>query len=103
MKLGRVFIGSKQSAVDATILKERNIHQVLVCCTHLPLYLPKVDDLSYHRLAIADSLEQDILEYLPAALDFIQRGVDAGIPPIHYEDVQTSRGCPLPRQTQIYI
>jgi dual specificity protein phosphatase 1 len=79
---GELYIGSKFSAVNGTALKELlNIHQVMVCCTHLREYNAQHEvgakpeqNLRYHRLPIHDSLNQDLIPFLPDAIQFIQDG-----------------------------
>jgi hypothetical protein len=66
-----IYVGPKESAYDKETLRRLGITHILLCCTDLPAI--HQDDLSitYHRLAIRDSLTQDLLPYLPSARAFI--------------------------------
>lgn len=93
----QLFVGQKDSAYDLRVLQILNITHIIVCCSALPLYclLPRApprsstpEDLSdeeeklfdhnygknsvfTHRLPMADSLDQNLLTYLPVALRII--------------------------------
>jgi hypothetical protein len=71
-----LFIGPKESAYDLEKLQLLGIQRVLVCCSHLNEYFK--DDVTYLRLPMADSLDQNLLLYLPLAFEFIQDGINRG-------------------------
>ena len=73
-----LYIGAKEAAMAGENLRGLNIGRVLVCCSHLPEYLAPDASVQYHRLPMADSLDQDLKEYLPSALAFIADGVREG-------------------------
>jgi protein-tyrosine phosphatase len=78
-----VLLGSYHSAVSEVYIKDCNIGQILVCCSHLPLFLansssPK-DKLRYHRLPVLDCYSEDISIYLNNACDFIDYGLKQGV------------------------
>lgn len=78
LQQGVLFIGSKESCssiMEHQALRELGIGRVLNCCSHLEEHLPS---MPYHRLPMGDSLEQDLLAYLPSAFAFIAEGVARG-------------------------
>jgi len=75
---GQLFIGSKEAAANPATLAARNIKRVIVCCTTIPMYFPEDSDVKYIRLAMNDSLDQNLLAYLPHAFDFIDEGIRCG-------------------------
>ena len=66
-----VFIGSKESAYNRDTLARLGISRIVVCCNALLEYHAADDTLRYHRLPMADSLDQHLLSYLDSALAFI--------------------------------
>jgi predicted protein tyrosine phosphatase len=77
---GSLFIGPKEAAANPDTLRARNIKRVIVCCSSIPCYLSNSDeaDIRYLRLAMADSLDQNLLEHLPYAFSFIEEGIRSG-------------------------
>jgi protein-tyrosine phosphatase len=75
---GQLFIGAKESAFNIDTLMRLGVGQVLVCCSALREYHAADERLRYHRLPMADSLDQNLLAYLPSALAFIAQGVQRG-------------------------
>ena len=77
---GSLFIGPKEAAANPETLRARNIKRVIVCCSSIPCYLSNSDevDIRYLRLAMADSLDQNLLQHLPYAFSFIEEGVLCG-------------------------
>lgn len=74
-----LYIGPKESAMSHENLQRLNIGRVLVCCSHLPEYLSMEESsIHYHRLPMADSLDQSLIDYIPSALAFIAQGVLEG-------------------------
>lgn len=85
---GVLYLGSKDSSIHEDFLLDLNIQQIIVCCNCLPMhFVSKKDFLSencvednsknkirYLRIPVRDSLDQDILPYLQAAIDFIEEG-----------------------------
>ncbi len=67
----RVFMGSRDSAATADVLREMGIERVLVLC---PFLAPPPDGMPYLRLAVADSVEQDLRTFLPIAISHLLRG-----------------------------
>ena len=75
----RLYIGSKDAAGDLATLQRLGIRRVLICCTALPPYhSPATSGLRYHRLAIQDSLEENLKHFLPSAFAFIAHGILRG-------------------------
>ena len=73
-----LFIGPKESAISKEMLMSQGISQILVCCSHLTEYHPNDPNFRYHRLPMADSLDQNLLEYIPSAMQFIEKGIEEG-------------------------
>ena len=73
-----LFIGPKEASVDKDILKSRGIYQILVCCSHLKEHHKDDEEIKYHRLPMADSLDQNLLHYIPSAMEFIEQGKREG-------------------------
>jgi protein-tyrosine phosphatase len=73
-----LYIGAKESAANRKTLRDRNITRILVCGDALPQYHENDDSLVYLRFAIADSLAQNITEYIPYAMEFIKESLDSG-------------------------
>ena len=72
-----LWIGPKEAALSADMLKAKGIQNVMICCSHIPAYLPDTEDqVRYLRLAMADSLDQNLLHYLPPALEFIETALE---------------------------
>jgi hypothetical protein len=74
---GVLYIGGKECAVNIETLRSLNIKRILVCCSHLPELISD-DSILYHRLPMADSLDENLCDYLPSAFSFIAEGVEAG-------------------------
>ena len=76
---GLLWISDKDGQANLGTLQRLGIRRVLICCDKLPAYHdPAASGLRYHRLAIADSMVQELRAYLPAALAFIAQGALAG-------------------------
>lgn len=76
---GVLFISDKDGQANAATLARLRISRVLICCDRLPPYHDVARaGLRFHRLAIGDSLEQNLTSYLPAALAFIAAGALVG-------------------------
>jgi hypothetical protein len=76
---GLLYISEKDGQANLGTLQRLGIRRVLICCDKLPAYHdPAASGLRYHRLAIADSMVQELNAYLPAALAFIAQGALAG-------------------------
>jgi hypothetical protein len=73
-----VFIGPKESAVNLATLDRLGITRILICCDSLKAIHAPTGTLRYHRLPVADSLDQNLTAFLPSALAFIAQGVLAG-------------------------
>ena len=72
-----LYIGSKESSINFDVLESLGIKRILVCCSNLEEYFPGTDDdrkIRYHRLPLADSLDQNLLNYMPSALAFMADG-----------------------------
>ena len=72
-----LFIGPKESAMNFKVLETLGIKRILVCCSHLDECFPVMDEdkkIIYHRLPLADSLDQNLLQFLPSALAFLADG-----------------------------
>mgnify|MGYP001810245761 CR=1 FL=1 len=93
---GKLFLGSKLSAISDTPLLRRNIRRSIVCCGHLPGHFmgAKLENsdasclslaclsrpvgefkFQYLRIPVADSLDENITPYLQTAIDFIEEGI----------------------------
>ena len=79
---GSVFIGPKEAAANPETLRARNIKRIIVCCSSIPLFLAKpgedCEEVRYLRLTMADSLDQNLMHYLPHAFEFLEEGVRCG-------------------------
>mgnify|MGYP003385304331 FL=1 len=87
-----IYAGPKDSAADCTVLESLNIKTIIVCCSRLPLFckdcplesaeggsrhntdssLHGLQSVRTHRLAIRDSLDQDIVPFLPLVCKIIE-------------------------------
>lgn len=67
---GLLYIGAKEAQTSAATLASLGITRVLICCDFLPAYHApgQASGLRYHRLAVQDSLAQNIRAFLPSAL-----------------------------------
>lgn len=65
-----LFLGSLESAIEP-LLEIFGIRHVLVCGASLPLLCATNTSIVYHRIPLSDSLDEDILRYLPDACRFI--------------------------------
>jgi hypothetical protein len=88
---GKLYIGPKESAIDYNKLLELNIRQVIVCCSHLPEYCMEHNDITYLRLPMADSLDQNLMNYVPHAIEFIENGIKNGIATLVHCNAGVSR------------
>ena len=76
---GLLYISDKDGQANLATLRALGVRRVLICCDRLPAYHdPAASGLRYHRLALADSMAQELAAYLPAALAFIAQGALAG-------------------------
>jgi predicted protein tyrosine phosphatase len=79
---GSVFIGAKEAAANPETLRARNIKRVIVCCSSIPMFLARPDEeceeIRYLRLTMADSLDQNLMHYIPHAFAFLEEGVRCG-------------------------
>lgn len=79
---GCLYLGSINSAAHIACLEVYGISHILVCATFLPVFHSKNDSTEstatseqyvYHRLPLSDSLDEDIVRYLPNACQFIEQ------------------------------
>lgn len=75
---GKVFLGSQVAAANTASMERNNITHVLICGNGLSMYYADEGNIRYHQLPIDDSLDQNLLVYLPLALRFIDDAVDSG-------------------------
>ena len=74
-----LFISAKDGQANRATLSQLGISRVLICCDKLPVYHDVASSgLRFHRLAMQDSLVQNLQAYLPSALAFIAEGALAG-------------------------
>jgi protein-tyrosine phosphatase len=78
---GVLLIGPKESAYNRATLTRLGVARVLVCCSSLLEYHGEDTGLLYHRIPMADSLDENLAAYLPSALAFIAQGAGAGAGP----------------------
>ena len=86
-----LYISPKDAAANPQVIQTLGIKKVLVCCAYLPMYLSNQTDLKYLRLAMRDSLDQNLLQYLPCALQFIAEGIASGEPVLVHCNAGISR------------
>jgi hypothetical protein len=65
----KIFLGSRHAAASPEALAEAGVERVLMLCPFLP-----PPPLPYLRLAVADSLEQDLSPFWETAIDYLRRG-----------------------------
>jgi hypothetical protein len=76
----QIYLGSVLSTANRRILKIMGITAILNCADVLPEYYAEDAELQirYHRLPIADSVDEDLLIYLPSAMAFIEECLGQG-------------------------
>lgn len=89
-----LFLGSLESAIEP-ILEMLGIQHVLVCGASLPLLCGTNTSIVYHRIPLADSLDEDILRYLPDAYRFISSCSANGKPVLVHCQAGVSRSASI--------
>lgn len=77
----RLFLGSLNSASSLDMLKALQIKHILVCGSFLPIFHTHPEEnwpIRYHRLPLADSVDEDIVRYLTSGCQFIDDCISRG-------------------------
>lgn len=74
----RIFLGCQDCASNRDGISELGITAVLVCGNGLTMTFKGEQQLRYHLLPIDDSLDQNLIAYLPSAMAFIDEVLGQG-------------------------
>jgi hypothetical protein len=76
----QLYLGSLRSTASKEILQQMGITAILNCADSIPEYHAQDIDcfIRYHRLPMSDSLEEDIMLYLPSAMIFLEECIRNG-------------------------
>ena len=74
----RVYLGSQLSASNETVINTLKISAILCCGVGLRMEFADDPSIRYYQLPIADSLDQEILPFVPHAVEFIEMALAEG-------------------------